>query len=171
MLCSSPDPAWNDAILALMDEAFEGGFQPEDWDHALGGVHAIAFRGETICAHASVVHRTLWVAGRPLRCGYVEAVAVLPPLQGQGLGTAVMQALEPTIRRYELGALSTGEHHFYARLGWERWRGRTWVRSGTRLIRTEEEDDGVMVLRTPSTPPAMSLESYIACESRPGDAW
>ena len=168
--CTRLEPERIAEILALMDAAFEGDFGPEDWEHALGGTHAVALVEERIVAHASVVPRTLWVGGRPLRAGYVEAVAVLPEAQGRGYGTAVMPALDPAVAEYDLGALSTGEHHFYERLGWKRWRGATWVRTGAGHVRTAEEDDGIMVLCTPLTP-ELSLESDIECEPRPGDDW
>ena len=65
-----------------------------------------------------MVPRVLDVGRHPVRAGYVEAVAVLPTRQGTGLGTAVMRALGEVIaREFDLGALSTGEWHFYERLG------------------------------------------------------
>jgi aminoglycoside 2'-N-acetyltransferase I len=71
---------------------------------------------------------------------------------------------------FELGGLSTAHHHFYERLGWERWQGPTYVRDGDDVIRTEEEDDGVMVLRFgPSA--TIDLTAPITCEARPGDDW
>jgi aminoglycoside 2'-N-acetyltransferase I len=118
------------------------------------------------------VPRILDAGGRALHAGYVEAVAVLPALQRTGLGTAVMRALAPIIDRdYDIGALSTGEWHFYERLGWERWQGPTWVRhaDGGRE-RTPDDDDGVMILRTPRTP-AIEVSVALTCEARPGDAW
>ncbi|TVQ22181.1 MAG: GNAT family N-acetyltransferase [Spirochaetaceae bacterium] len=168
--CTSLRPELVREILSLMEAAFDGDFAPEDWAHALGGTHALAFVEGSIVAHASVVPRPLWVAGRKLRACYVEAVAVLPSEQGRGYGSAVMRALCPEIARYELGALSTGEHRFYERLGWERWRGATWVRSSTGRARTADEDDGIMILRTDSTPD-LSIDSDIECEPRPGDDW
>ena len=60
--------------------------------------------------------RALDIGRQRVRAGYVEAVAVLPARQGTGLGTAVMRALGEVIaREFELGALSTGEWHFYER--------------------------------------------------------
>ena len=107
-----------------------------------------------------------------MHAGYVEAVAVLPARQGTGLGTAVMRALGEVIaREFELGALSTGEWHFYERLGWERWRGPTWVRHPDgRLERSPADDDSLMILRTPRTP-ALDLFATLTCDARPGDAW
>ena len=71
---------------------------------------------------------------------------------------------------YELGALGTGEPAFYERLGWERWRGPTYERTRAGDVRTPDEDDGVMVLRLPSSP-ALTLHERLSCEWRPGDSW
>ena len=107
-----------------------------------------------------------------VRAGYVEAVAVLPTRHGTGLGTAVMRALGEVIaREFELGALSTGEWRFYEGLGWERWRGPTWVRHPHgRLERSPDDDDSLMILRTPTSPP-IDLFAPLTCDARPGDAW
>jgi aminoglycoside 2'-N-acetyltransferase I len=66
-------------------------------------------------------------------------------------------------REFELGALSTGAHRFYERLGWQRWRGPTFVGD----VRSDEEDDGVMVLAV--TP--VDLGAPISCDPRRGDDW
>ncbi len=72
---------------------------------------------------------------------------------------------------FELGALGTGRHSFYERLGWERWQGPTFVRTAEGDVRrTEEDDDGVMVLRTGPTAD-LDLTGPLACEERPGDDW
>ncbi len=68
--------------------------------------------------------------------------------------------------RFDLGALSTGRHRFYERLGWERWHGPTFVRREHDVVRTKEEDDGVMVLRFgPSRD--IDLGATISCEAVP----
>ena len=159
------------AIRALLDAAFDGHFTDDDWAHALGGTHAIVEVDGVVVAHAAVVPRILDAGGRELRTGYVEAVAVLPARQRTGLGTAVMRALAPVIAGYEIGALSTGEWHFYERLGWERWRGQTWARFPEgRRERTPDDDDSLMILRTPRTP-ALDLSAALVCEARSGDVW
>jgi aminoglycoside 2'-N-acetyltransferase I len=124
-----------------------------------------------VLAHAAVVPRQLEVAGRPLRTGYVEAVATDPSRQGEGLGSLVLAEATALVRsEYEFGALSSGLHAFYARHGWERWRGPTFARHGGQAIRTEEDDDGVMVLRFgPSA--AIDLTAPLSCEGRRGDDW
>jgi aminoglycoside 2'-N-acetyltransferase I len=96
-----------------MDTAFgtgEEAFADDDWTHALGGTHFVLDLEGEIVSHASVVERTLEIDGRPLRTGYVEAVATAPGLQGRGHGTQVMEAATDHIRStFELGALGTGE--------------------------------------------------------------
>jgi aminoglycoside 2'-N-acetyltransferase I len=165
-------PVEQAAIRALLDAAFAGAFTDDDWTHALGGTHAIVEAGDAALAHASVVPRLLDVGRQRLRTGYVEAVAVLPTVHGTGLGTAVMRALSEIIEReFELGVLSTGEWHFYERLGWERWRGPTWVRHPHGgLDRSPDDDDSLMILRTPASPP-IDLFAPLTCDARPGDAW
>lgn len=159
------------AIRALLDAAFAGEFTDDDWAHALGGTHAIVERDGVVVAHAAVVPRPLDVGPHRLRVGYVEAVAVVPARQRTGLGSAVMHALAPIIAgAYEIGALSTGEWHFYERLGWERWRGPTWVRHPQGLERSPDDDDSIMILRTPASPP-IDLFATLTCDARPGDAW
>ncbi len=82
------------AIRSIMDDAFgpdeDERFTDDDWDHALGGVHFVLDVDGDIVTHAAVVERSLWVADRPLRTGYVEAVATAPAHQGAGHGTLVM---------------------------------------------------------------------------------
>jgi aminoglycoside 2'-N-acetyltransferase I len=155
----------------LMTVAFGDSFDDDDWAHGLGGWHAVSDEGGEVVAHASVVPRRIEIGGAPLHAGYVEAVATDPARRRTGLGTAVMRAVDDIIRReFELGALATGTHHFYERLGWQRWQGPTFVRTGTDLVRTPDEDDGIMVLLFgPSAD--CRLDAAISCDSRQGDAW
>jgi len=146
-------------------------FSAADWDHALGGRHVVAVDDEAVVAHAAVVERTIHVADRAFRAGYVEGVAARPDRQHQGLGALVMVEASSLVRdEFELGVLSTGSHGFYERLGWERWRGPSYVRAGAVLERTPDEDDGIMVLRVgPSRD--VDLTAPISCDRRPGDDW
>jgi len=158
-------------IRRLLVDAFEGEFSDDDWDHTLGGSHVIVTDEGSLLSHAAVVPRTLEVAGRRLHGGYVEGVATAPTMQREGLASVVMAEAAQLLRsQFEMGALSTGRHSFYARLGWERWQGPTFVRRGEELIRTATEDDGVMVLRFgPSED--VDLGAPISCEARRGDDW
>ncbi|MBA2272982.1 MAG: GNAT family N-acetyltransferase [Actinobacteria bacterium] len=159
------------AIRRLLDLAFDEDFSPEDWEHTIGGWHVVVAGGGSPLSHAAVVPRILEVAKRPLNAGYVEGVATTPGRQREGLGFLAMAEISKIIRGdYDMGALSTGRHDFYERLGWERWRGPTFVRRGSEAVRTEEEDDGVMVLRFgPSR--GIDLTAPLTCEGRSGDDW
>jgi aminoglycoside 2'-N-acetyltransferase I len=162
------------AIRELLRAAFPSGdeaFTEDDWQHAIGGLHFVLELDGKILAHASVVERELHVGGRPVRTAYVEAVATDPDQQGRGLGTRVMREVTSYIQeRFELGALGTGSHYFYERLGWLRWRGPTSVRTDDGTHRTPDEDGYILVLPTASSP-HLDLTAPITCESRPGDVW
>lgn len=159
------------AILWAAFEADEEGFSEDDWQHALGGRHFVVEHDGEIVAHAAVVERTIEVGGRPLRAGYVEAVATARECQGRGHGSRAMQAAGDHIRdRFEIGVLGTGSHGFYERLGWTTWRGPSFVRTRGGLVATHDDDGHLMVLRTPSTPPLEGLDP-IVCQWRAGDAW
>ncbi|HEU0131031.1 MAG TPA: GNAT family N-acetyltransferase [Mycobacteriales bacterium] len=158
------------AVRAMVDAAFGDGFTDDDWDHALGGTHVVLLDGDTVVAHAAVVPRTL-VVEATITAGYVEAVATRPDRQREGHGAAVMREAAAQIRaHYPLGVLSTSRHAFYERLGWERWRGKTFVRDGGTLRRTADEDAGIMVLRT-ALSATLDLASAMACDARAGDDW
>lgn len=162
-------------IRALLDAAFakheDDRFGEDDWQHALGGMHFVLDLGGEIVGHAAVVERTLEIAGQPLRTGYVEAVATVPARQRTGLGTDVMRDVGAYItEHFELGALGTGSHGFYERLGWATWRGPAFVRTAEGERRTPDEEGYIMVLRTPTTP-TLDLTAPISCDWRPGDVW
>lgn len=163
--------AIRDLLAAAFGPGDEDRFTEDDWQHAIGGIHFVLDLGGDVGAHASVVERELHVDGRPLRTGYVEAVATAPSLQGTGLGTRVMREVGSFIdHRFELGALGTGSHRFYQRLGWVTWEGPSSVRTPTGEQPTPDEDGYIMVLRTRSSPP-LDLTAPITCDWRPGDVW
>ncbi|HEY8845086.1 MAG TPA: GNAT family N-acetyltransferase [Candidatus Limnocylindrales bacterium] len=161
-------------IRTLLWAAFppgDDGMTEDDWKHALGGTHFILeFDGE-IVAHASVVERELHVGGKPLRTGYVEAVATAPDRQGIGLGSRLMGEVTAWIRdRFELGALGTGRHSFYERLGWRTWTGPSSVRTLNGDRRTPDDDGYILVLATASSPP-LDPSAPMSCDWRAGDVW
>ena len=171
MLASAAASQHLGEVRALLDEAFGPSFSEDDWVHCLGGTHVVLLDRGTVVTHAAVVPRTLEVDGRPLRTGYVEGVATRPGREGGGSGSVVMAEVAGLLRAgSELGALSTGRHRFSERLGWERWLGPTFVRTPSGVDRTEEDDDGVMVLRF-GVSATLDLGAPITCEDRPGDAW
>ena len=124
----------------MVTEAFTD-YTDSDWEHALGGMHAIIqYRGALI-AHASVVQRRLLHEGAALRCGYVEGVAVREDWRGQGLAHAVMDAIEQVIRgAYQVGALSASPagERIYRPRGWLHWQGLTSGLAPSGPIRTPD---------------------------------
>ncbi|MFI7672919.1 GNAT family N-acetyltransferase [Actinophytocola sp. NPDC049390] len=163
-------PADRTALRELLDAAFDGDFSDEDWDHTLGGAHALAWSGEVLVGHAAVVQRRFVHGGRALRTGYVEGVAVRADHRRLGIGAAVMAPVERIIRAaYDLGALSSSEIGvpFYEARGWQRWQGETWSLTPAGRERTADDDDSVYVL--PVT--AIDRTGPLTCDWRDGDVW
>jgi aminoglycoside 2'-N-acetyltransferase I len=165
------DPGTLAAAHALLVDAFAGDFSDDDWDHALGGIHAMAYQRGELVGHASVVQRRLLHAGRALRCGYVEGVGVRAAARRRGYGDAVMEAVERVIRGgYELGALGATDMAipFYTARGWQPWRGPTSVLSPDGVQPTPEADGAVFVLPGAA---ALDLDGELTCDWRDGDVW
>lgn len=164
----SPDEL--SAIRTLLDAAFDD-MTDADYEHALGGMHALVWDGPELIGHASVVMRRLLHEGSSLRTGYVEGVAVRADRRRQGYGGALIDALEQVIRRaYEVGALGATDEAaaFYASRGWQRWIGSTSVISPSGLQRTEEEDGAIYVFPVTAR---LTRHADLACDWRAGDVW
>jgi aminoglycoside 2'-N-acetyltransferase I len=101
----------------------------------------------------------------------VEAVATRPDRRLRGRATLVMREAGRIIEQgYQLGALSTARRGFYERFGWVHWQGPTFVASALGPVRTPDDDDSVMVLRTPATGD-LDLSAPLTCDWRQGDVW
>ncbi|MDH2428660.1 GNAT family N-acetyltransferase [Sphaerisporangium sp. TRM90804] len=159
------------AARVLLDDAFDGDMDDDDWEHALGGVHALLWEGAELVGHGSVVQRRLVHGGRSLRAGYVEGVGVRADRRRRGYGAAIMGALERVVRgAYVVGALSASEDGagLYTARGWRVWQGPTSVLTPAGVERTEEDDGGVYVL--PGAAP-LDLSGELVCDWREGDVW
>jgi aminoglycoside 2'-N-acetyltransferase I len=168
---SDLDTATLTAARALLDEVFAGELTDSDWEHCLGGVHALLSDGADLIGHASVVQRRLLHAGRALRTGYVEGVGVRADQRRRGHGAALMAAVERVIRAaYEVGALGSTDEAapFYASRGWQRWRGRASVFTASGVQRTPDDEDGIWIL--PCSAP-LDLTGELTCDWRDGDVW
>ena len=66
----------------------------DTFDNVLGGVHALILEGGELIGHGSVVQRRMVHAGRALRTGWIEGVAVRADRRRQGHGALLMAALE-----------------------------------------------------------------------------
>ena len=132
--------------------------QEEDFKHLFsyipsGGLHFLAYQERELVSHAVVTTRWLQPEGLPvLRTAYVDAVATLPAYQGQGIGSALMRHLASVITDYQIACLETEKISFYARLGWQEWRGPLAGRKEAELMPTLDQK-GIMVLALANTPP------------------
>lgn len=163
--------AIRDLLWAAFADDEDGAFTEDDWQHSIGGTHFVLDVDGKLVSHAAVVERELHVDGEPVRTGYVEAVATAVGQQRRGYGSAVMREVDEYIaHHFALGGLGTGSQSFYERLGWQIWRGRSYVRTTNGLERTADDDGYILVLETPSSP-ALDLAAPISCEWRPGDVW
>src|SRR4051794_36356892 len=165
------DAATRIAARELLDEAFAGEMTDEDWEHCLGGIHALAWEDGELIGHGAVVQRRLLYGGEALRTGYVEGVAVRAAHRRRGVGGAMMAALGGVIRRaYRLGALGATEDGaaLYAARGWRRWEGPTSKLTPDGVVRTPHEDGSIWVLDVEGT---LDPTRELTCDWRDGDAW
>ncbi|HZY42029.1 MAG TPA: GNAT family N-acetyltransferase [Anaerolineae bacterium] len=132
-------------------------------------IHVLAKLDGVLVSHALWVTRWLQAGNGPLlRTAFVEAVATDPEYQGRGFATQVMHTLQAALVDYDLAGLSTGRPGFYARLGWQSWRGSLFVRTEVGPLATPS--DSVMVLLLPRTPP-LDLTGPLSAEWRVGELW
>jgi aminoglycoside 2'-N-acetyltransferase I len=158
------------AARRLLDKVFDD-MTDGDWEHALGGVHALVWEGPELVGHASVIQRRLLHKGKALRAGYVEGVAVRPDRQRRGYGAAMMDELERVVRgAYDVGALGASDEGaaFYAARGWRLWRGPSSALTPDGIRRTPEDDGCLYVL--PVTIP-LDLDGELTCDWRDEDVW
>jgi aminoglycoside 2'-N-acetyltransferase I len=163
--------ALRDEIWAMLVEVFEGDIEASDWEHALGGTHALAYQDGELVGHASVIQRRLIHQDRALRTGYVEAVGVRAHARRQGHAGALMDALEPVIRgAYDLGALGASDMAlpFYRARGWLPWEGETYALTPRGIERTPEDDDALYVLEVAQP---LDRSAAITCDWREGAVW
>lgn len=161
--------AERESILALCNRAYE-----EDmgalFETFPDPVHVIgSLAGEPV-SHALWVTRFLQVGEGPLlRTAYVEAVATDPSWQRRGFASAIMRRVAAEVREFDLAALSPFSADYYARLGWELWQGPLFIRTPQGRL-PSPEDEQVMILRLPRTPP-LDLTAPLSAEWRPGELW
>jgi aminoglycoside 2'-N-acetyltransferase I len=159
----------------MLIAAYAGEFTEADWEHTLGGMHAIIVHRGTLIAHAAVVQRRLYCEDAALRCGYVEGLAVKEEWRGRGLGNALLDAVEQVIRgAYQIGALSASGAgaRIYRPRGWVCWRGPTSVLSPNGIVRTAEDDGSIFVLPAGADIDAdVDPDTGVMCDWRTGDVW
>jgi aminoglycoside 2'-N-acetyltransferase I len=161
------------AARALLGDVFAGELDDDDWEHALGGVHALAYDDGVVIGHASVIQRRLIHGGRAWRAGYVEAVGVRADQRRRGVGASLMDAIEDVVRKaYDLGALGATDAAvpFYLGRGWRRWRGPSWALTPDGVVRTADEDGAIYVMQVAGRA-ELALDGPLMADWREGDVW
>jgi len=158
-------------IIELCESAYEEDFS-RLFELLPGSVHVLA-RSEhgSLVSHAAWVPRSLHPGGFPIL--RTEAVATTPKQRRRGFATAVLRRVASEIAKqtvWELGALSPSDPAFYARLGWELWKGPLAIRNGGALEPTPG-DERVMILRLPRTPMTLDVSAKLTAEWRDGELW
>ena len=164
------EPSTLSAARALLYDVFDD-MDEHDWEHSLGGVHAVAWDDDMLVGHAAVVQRRLLHGGRALRAGYIEGVGVRADHRRQGLAAAMMDALERVVRNaYDLGALGATDEAvpLYTGRGWKLWEGPASAFTPDGIRRTPDEDGAIYVL--PGAAP-LDLTGELTCDWRGGDVW
>jgi aminoglycoside 2'-N-acetyltransferase I len=158
------------AARALLYDVFDD-MEKTDWEHALGGVHALIWEGDELIGHAAVVMRRMLHGGKALRCGYVEAVAVRADHQRRGHGGTLMEAVERVIHgAHDLGALGGTDEgaRLYRRRGWKLWEGPLFALTPSGVVRTDDVDGAIYVLPAAAE---LDLAGELTCDWRDGDVW
>jgi len=165
------DPGTLSAARALLYAVFDD-MTEADWEHSLGGIHALAYEGSELVGHAAVVQRRLLHGGRALRTGYLEGVGVRADRRRRGHASEMMEALERVIRdAYELGALGATDDAtlFYSGRGWRLWGGPLSALTPDGVVRTPDEQGAVYVLPVEGVP--LDLSGSLTVDWRDGDVW
>lgn len=165
------DPGTLAEARSLLYDVFDD-MTEADWDHSLGGIHALAYDGAELVGHAAVVMRRLLHGGRALRTGYVEGVGVRADHQRRGHGGEMMDALERVIRdAYEVGALGATDEgaRFYAARGWRLWDGALSALAPDGVMPTPDVQGAIYVLPVDGVP--LDLSGSLVVDWRDGDVW
>ena len=159
------------AARVLVAEAFAGHFDDHDWEHSLGGMHALVYDGDELIGHGAVVQRRLVHRGVALRAGYVEGVGVRADRRRRGHAGALMGALEAIVRgAYDLGALGATDDAvaLYTGRGWRAWRGPLSVITPAGIVPTPDDEGAVYVLPCGA---ALDTAAELTADWRDGDVW
>lgn len=156
-------------VVALCDLAYE-----EDMGAIIrqfvDPVHVLGFLNKQLVCHALWITRYLQPEGLPLlRTAYVEAVATHPDYQHRGFASAIMHRVVEEIQDFDIAGLAPFSVDYYARLGWELWRGPLYERRQEGLVSSLPEDE-LMIYRLLKTP-ALDLDAPISVEWREGEVW
>ena len=163
-------PEIEENLLTLLNNAFEGDFSEADWKHTFGGTRFLGFLDNNLVAHGAVVERPMRINNVEMKVGYVEGIAVAPEHWRKGFGSLLMTEITSFCKsKLIISMLSTDEHLFYSKHGWERFDGESYVLVDEIEVRSEDEDAGLMYLLGLSEDTHAPRKAV--CNSRDGDAW
>jgi len=161
----------------FLETAFDGDFDADDFDHALGGVHVTVEDATGLLGHAAVVQRRVVVGdfdrATTVRTGYVEAVAVAAHARRRGIGATLMAEVDRIVDAgFDMGLLAASDQGMplYLRRGWTPWTGRLGVYSPTGTQMTPD-DDGCVLARLTAASVDVDLTSRLYCDWRDGAPW
>lgn len=157
------------AVLSLCAAAYEEDLAPYLRD--IGeGMHLLGYADGVLASHLMVVDRALQIGGESmLHTAYIELVATLPRLQHRGYASRLLRDIVAQLSLYDVAALSPSSEAFYARLGWESWRGALSTRTANGIEPTP--DEAVMIMRLPRTAKSINLDAALSVEWRAGEVW
>lgn len=157
------------AVVSLCNRAFEEDVEPA-LESFMDATHLLGNDGGALISHALWYTRWLQIGDGPLlRTAYVEGVATEQEFRGRGFASMLMRRLAQEIEEYDLAALSPSSAAYYARLGWELWRGPLSIRTEEGLIQSPSDEE-VMILRLPRTP-ELDIHAPLSAEWREGELW
>ena len=125
---------------------------------------------DRLVSHALWIERWLIHGTGRVRTAYVELVATDPGRQGHGHASTIMRALGSAIASFDIGALSPSDPAFYARFGWETWRGPLFEQRQNGKFVPSPADEAVMVLQR-SGGPQLDFDGRLTAPWRPGEIW
>jgi len=156
-------------IRELCTQAFKRDYLPflKSFQHA---THVLGRYRHKLVTHVLWITRWLQIGkSPPLRTAYIEALATDLDYRNKGFASEIMRKATGEIQDYDLAALSTGSPGFYAKIGWQLWRGPLFIRTDKGLMPTQDEH-GVMVLSLPKTP-SFDINAALSVEWRKVEPW
>jgi len=157
-------------IIALTTQAFTKDYTPYIKSFT-NLTHILAYLNGKLVSYVAIITRWIQMSNGPLlRTAYVEGLATDLAFRGNGFATQVMRRFITEAQDYDFGALATGSHGFYERLGWRLWEGPLYTRKDNELIAMPEEQGCVMVYTLPKTPP-LDIAAPLSIEWRELEPW
>ncbi|MET7477439.1 GNAT family N-acetyltransferase [Streptomyces sp. NPDC005648] len=157
-------------LRKMLVEVFGARYDDNAWDHCLGGIHYLLRYGDKLVAHGALVPRYMRQGDRVLRGMYGESMATLDDWCHRGFGSTIVAMATAEIRlNYDIGVFAASKYSFYERLGWDKWRGQTFVET-EHGIEARGPDRGAVMFRLPRHS-TVDPDGDLITNLRSGDPW